>query len=247
MNYISRARLLTGMCVFLMSTLLFWLDPSEDPQNLPKAVIDGTAPGWTALTKGDFADVNGNPDTWVWKGDLLTTTGQPIGVLRTKKTYTNFEMVVEWRHLQSGGNSGTFVWVPREALDDLPPDELPDGGIEVQMLDHGFTEQYEERTGKEGNWFSTNGDVFAVGTSELQPFPPLSPNGSRSFPRKKLSKGAGEWNHYYIRGINGEVRLWVNGEEVSGGTGASPRSGYLCLEAEGAPVEFRNIRVRELP
>ncbi len=47
--------------------------------------------------------------------------------------------------------------------------------------------------------------------------------------------------------LNGEVRLWVNGVEVSGGTECEPRQGYLCLESEGAPVEFRNIRIRELP
>ena len=64
---------------------------------------------------------------------------------------------------------------------------------------------------------------------------------------KKLSKGLNEWNHYYVRGINGEVRLWVNGEEVSGGTNCLPNEGYLCLEAEGAPVEFQDIRIRELP
>ena len=74
-----------------------------------------------------------------------------------------------------------------------------------------------------------------------------SPNGVRSFPRRNLSKGVSEWNHYYVRGINGEVRLWVNGEEVSGGSGAQPRRGYLCLEAEGSAVEFRNLRIRELP
>ena len=77
--------------------------------------------------------------------------------------------------------------------------------------------------------------------------PAASPDGKRSFPRKELSKGVGEWNHYYVRAINGEIRLWVNGEEVSGGTGAQPSSGYLCLESEGSPVEFRNLRIRELP
>jgi hypothetical protein len=56
-----------------------------------------------------------------------------------------------------------------------------------------------------------------------------------------------QWNSYYVRAINGEVRLWVNGHEVSGGSGAVPAEGYLCLESEGAPVEFRNIRIRELP
>jgi hypothetical protein len=83
------------------------------------------------------------PDTWAWKNDLLTCTGKPIGVMRTKQMFTNFELVVQWRHLKSAGNSGVFVWVPDEALKDLKPDNLPKFGIEVQMLDHGYKEQYE--------------------------------------------------------------------------------------------------------
>ncbi len=79
----------------------------------------------------------------------------------------------------------------------------------------------------------------------MKPFAP--DNGVRRFPRKNLSKGVGEWNHYYVRCINGEVRLWVNGEEVSGGADCEPRTGYLCLESEGAPIEFKNLRIRELP
>jgi hypothetical protein len=50
-----------------------------------------------------------------------------------------------------------------------------------------------------------------------------------------------------VRAINGEVRLWVNGEEVSGGRDCEPRSGFLCLESEGSPVEFKQLRIRELP
>jgi hypothetical protein len=217
------------------------------PEPARRAFIDGTGPGWRTLGEGDFAGVNGNPDTWTWKAGVLYCSGKPIGVMRTRQKFTNFEMVVEWRHLQSGGNSGVFAWVPDEALAALKPDALPEYGIEVQMLDHGFREQYEKESGRKGDWFTTNGDIFAVGKSKLTPFPPLSPDGSRSFPRKELSRGVGEWNHYYVRAINGELRLWVNGEEVSGGSGAQPRTGYLCLESEGSPVEFKNIRVRELP
>jgi hypothetical protein len=216
-------------------------------QVLGRAYVDGTGPGWRALEEKDFADVNGQPDTWEWTGDLLVSTGVPIGVMRTLEVFTNFEMVVEWRHLRAGGNSGVFVWVPGEALDGLAPGVLPEGGIEVQMLDHGYAEQYRQRTGESGDWFTTHGDVFAVGDSRLDPFPPTSPNGSRSFPRQQLGRGSGEWNHYYVRAINGELRLWVNGSEVSGGSGAWPRTGYLCFEAEGSPIEFRNIRIRELP
>jgi hypothetical protein len=210
-----------------------------------RAFIDGTGPGWKTLVETDFAGVNGNADTWTWKGDILVSSGVPIGVLRTRQNYTNFELVVEWRHLKPAGNSGVFAWVPDQALAQLKPGVLPDYGIEIQMLDHGFRDQYE-KAGRKGDWFTTHGDVFAVGKSKLTPFAPVSPNGSRSFPRKELSRGVGEWNHYYVRGINGEVRLWVNGEEVSGGSGAEPRTGYLCLEAEGSPIEFRNIRVREV-
>ena len=229
----------------LLSTLL--PAQADEEESLPGAIINGTGPGWVTLGEEDFAGVNGDPDTWTWKGDILYCKGTPIGVMRTKKVYKNFELVIQWKHLKSAGNSGVFAWAPMKALTDLEPNKLPKYGIEVQMLDHGFAEQYEKRTGKKGDWFSTNGDIFAVGNSKLNPFPPFSPNGKRSFPSKNLSKGAGEWNHYYVRCINGEVRLWVNGEEVSGGNGADPCEGHLCLESEGSPIEFKNIRIRELP
>lgn len=244
MNWISmrRARHVVGM--FTAAGLFA---AASLAQERPRAFIDAAGSDWRTLGENDFADVNGTPDTWTWKDGVLLCSGQPIGVMRTRQKFTNLELVVDWRHLRSAGNSGVFVWVPDEALESLQPDVLPGQGIEVQMLDHGYREQYEKKSGKKGDWFTTNGDIFAVGKSKLTPFPPLSPDGSRSFPRKELSRGVGEWNHYYVRAINGEVRLWVNGEEVSGGRGAEPRTGYLCLESEGSPVEFKNIRVRELP
>jgi hypothetical protein len=218
---------------------------AEEAADLPQATIDGTGPGWQALGEADFVNVNGNDDTWRWQDGTAHCTGLPVGVIRSARQYTNFELVVQWRHLKSAGNSGVFVWVPEKSLEGLKPGSLPQG-IEVQVLDHGYKENYEKSTGKKADWFTTNGDVFPVG-SKMTPFPPVSPNGQRSFPRKELSKGINEWNHYYIRAINGEVRLWVNGEEVSGGTDCDPRTGYLCLESEGSPVEFRGLRIRELP
>lgn len=220
---------------------------ADPPAEGPCACITGEEPGWRALSLADFENVNCSPDTWTETNGVIRCTGRPIGVIRSRQPYTNFELVVQWRHLTSGGNSGVFLWASEEALRGLKPDQLPPGGIEVQVLDHGYAEQYEKQTGKKPDWFTTHGDVFPVGRSRMTPFPPAAPNGQRSFPRKRLSKGVGEWNHYYVRALNGEVRLWVNGEEVSGGTGCEPRAGYLCLESEGAPVEFKNLRLRELP
>jgi hypothetical protein len=217
---------------------------------LPKAFIDGNVPGWQALGEQDFVNVNCNPDTWSFKDGQIQCTGVPTGVMRMKEPVKNFELVVEWMHQKSGGNSGVFVWASDESIKGLESKthnkRLPDG-IEVQILDHGFHELYAQRTGKKGDFFSTNGDVFHTGKATMTPFEPRSPNGQRSFPRKELSRGAGQWNHYYVRAINGEVRLWVNGEEVSGGRDANPSEGYLCLESEGSPIEFRNLRLRLLP
>ena len=82
-----------------------------------------------------------------------------------------------------------------------------------------------------------DGSVAKVGNSK----------SSRSFPNQRLTKPAGEWNHYAIRAENGTVRLWVNQVEVNGGTNCSPSTGYLALESEGALVEYRNLRIREIP
>ena len=232
-----------GLAAALLPTLR-----GEETVASPKAFIDGTGPGWQTLSESSFTNVNCNPGTWTWKSGEAHCTGKPVGVIRSHILHTNFEMVAEWRHLTSGGNSGIFCWASPSSIKNL---EAGKGrlqeGIEVQVLDHSYTEQYERETKKKADWFTTNGDVFPTGSATMKPFPPVAPKSQRSFPRKNLSKGVGQWNHYYIRAINGEVRLWVNGEEVSGGTECKPAFGYLCLESEGAPVEFKNLRLRPLP
>lgn len=215
---------------------------AEDQAPLKRAFVDGTGIGWRALTAEDFTRVNSADDTWTWKDGVLHCTGRPVSVMRTKREFTNFELVCEWMHLKSAGNSGIFVWTTPESIERLTKAGKPGlpQGIEVQVLDL-------EYGGKnKADWYTSHGDVFPVGT-QMKPFPPVAPNGKRSFPSKQLSKGINEWNHYYVRAINGEVRLWVNGEEVSGGTECKPSTGYLCLESEGSPIQFKNLRIRELP
>lgn len=227
---------------------------ADEAAPLRKAFVDGDGQGWVTLGEKDLVNVNCADDTWSFKGNEIHCTGLPIGVIRTVKPYKNVEIVVEWRHLKPAGNSGLFVWASEESLAKMAAEkDQPKGmrlphGIEAQILDHAYRTQYEERTGNKGpHSFHTHGDVFPTGPTKMTPLPPASPNGVRGFPRKELAKGSPEWNHYYLRAINGEVRLWVNGEEVSGGTGCTPAEGYLCLESEGSPIEFRNLRVRELP
>jgi hypothetical protein len=215
----------------------------------PSAKITGAEDGWKPLLKADFKPVNGAVDTWKFDDEkqIISCTGKPLGVIASVKEYKNFELVAEWTHKQPAGNSGFFVWTSKAALDLLTKPGLPNEGIEVQVLDLGYKESYEKSSGKKSDWFSCHGDIFPVGKAKLTPFPPLSPDGLRSFPSAETTRPHGEWNHYYIRAINGEIRLWVNGTEVSGGNNAQPNTGHLCLESEGSPIQFRNLRIRELP
>jgi hypothetical protein len=228
------------------SCLIFCTLVSGAQAQQNQAHIDGEGPGWRALQEADFENVNCAADTWSWKEGVAHCSGTPTGVIRLKKPLTNFELVAQWRHLKPAGNSGIFVWGTADSLAQLKPGGLPQG-FEVQVLDTGYTEQYEKQTGKKADWFTTHGDVFPVGDVKMNCFEPRSPAGNRSFPRQQLSQPSPQWNHYYVRAINGEIRLWVNGQEVAGGSDCQPRSGYLCLESEGSPVEFRNLKLRELP
>jgi hypothetical protein len=231
------------LTIFLSGSLLI---ANAEP---PSAKITGAEDGWKPLLDADFRAVNSTEDTWVFddESNTIHCTGQPISVMATVKEYKNFELVVEWMFGKPAGNSGIFVWTSKESLDALTKPGLPDEGIEVQVLDPAFKEDYEKKTGKPSDWFTCHGDVFPVKKAKMTPFPPTSPDGVRSFPSAETTKPQGEWNHYYVRAINGEIRLWVNGTEVSGGKDCQPASGFLCLEAEGTPIQFRNLKIRELP
>jgi hypothetical protein len=237
----------TRFCFLVLSTIVpITASVVADEPVVAPADIKASEPGWVPITEKDLVNVNGNPDTWTWKADgTLHCTGNPVGVIRSQKQYKNFELVLEWCHRRDAGNSGIFIWTTEASLGRIKPGQLPQG-IEVQILDHGYTAQYEKSTSKKADWFTSHGDVFPVGV-RMTPYPPVAPDGQRSFPTKHVSKGVNEWNHYFIRANKGEVRLWVNGEMVSGGKDCDPSSGFLCFESEGSPIDFREIKIRELP
>ena len=103
-------RLLAVFAVLVLVAFAANLVLSDEPVQLLRAFIDGEGPGWRSLGGDDFTNVNCNPDTWEWKEGHAYCTGKPIGVIRTKKTFKNFELVAQWQHTKSAGNSGIFIW-----------------------------------------------------------------------------------------------------------------------------------------
>lgn len=183
-------------------------------------------------------DVNTSDSTWKAKGNLLQNSGNPIGVVRSEKMYENFIMHVEWRHLEKGGNSGVFVWCDAKAD---PKSRLP-MGMEVQMLELEWVNIHAV-DGKQQPIAYVHGELFGAGGMTASPD---NPRGERSKSLENRCLGVGEWNKYTVVCIDGTVKLAVNGKFVNSIRLASKRKGYLCLEAEGAKMEFRNLQIIEL-
>jgi 3-keto-disaccharide hydrolase len=62
----------------------------------------------------------------------------------------------------------------------------------------------------------------------------------------KLQKPPGEWNEWRVLAVGDKLTLWCNGEKAWELTGFKPARGYLGLQAEGAAIDFKNLRIKEL-
>lgn len=186
-----------------------------------------------------WIQVNTTTETWKKQGDELICFGLPIGVIRSEKKYRNFMMHIEWKHMEAGGNSGTFVWSDANTTEEKP---LPNG-VEVQMLELDWV-KLNKRNGKEPPIAYVHGELFGVGGTETVPD---NPRGTRSKSIENRCKPKGEWNVYDVVCVDGTIKLSVNGKFVNGISQSSKKEGYICLESEGAEIHFRNIKVVELP
>jgi hypothetical protein len=211
---------------------------------LATAAAEEEAPQFQDLFNGrdlsGWVDVNTSPATWSVKDGLLICTGLPIGVMRSEKQYENFILHIEWRHMKEGGNSGVFAWSEGTTPANRP---LPKG-MEVQMLELQWPKLNPKADGTPNHPGFVSGELF--GANGLTAIPD-NPRGERSMSTEMRCKGVGEWNTYVVVCVDGTIKLSINGKFVNGMREASVRKGYLCLEAEGSEIHFRNIRILELP
>jgi hypothetical protein len=61
-----------------------------------------------------------------------------------------------------------------------------------------------------------------------------------------LQKPPGEWNEWRIVAVAEKLTFYCNGQLAWEATGLKPAEGHIGLQAEGAPLEFRNIRLRKI-
>ncbi len=192
-----------------------------------KPLFDGKSfEGWTFDTFDKAA-----PETiWSIKDGVIHVAGKnkPNGVLRTTESYSDYELEFEWRWPDSGGNSGCLIHCSDPRLMNVWPKS-----IEVQLMKDNA------------------GDFWIIGeTIEVNPEQiAKSKKGKPSRRRLNLTDGSekpmGEWNQMRVLAKGNSVEVYVNGTLVQKGWNASVSEGAICLQAERANVQFRNIRIKQ--
>ena len=183
--------------------------------------------GWTAVIDKPQLQLS---DIWsVAEGGVLVCRGkgQPRGYLRHHRDdFENYILQLEWRFPAGtpGGNSGVLVHASTPNALNVWPKSL-----EAQ-LNH-----------------QNAGDIWVIGTTCRIENADKRVAGRRHYNLTDDSeKPIGEWNDYKIEAKSNELTIWVNGHLVNHVTECSAAQGAICLQAEGADIEFRNILLTPL-
>ncbi|RZS94548.1 3-keto-disaccharide hydrolase [Cecembia calidifontis] len=167
---------------------------------------------------------------------MLVSLGTPLGHLITEKEFENYRLEVEYRFPGAPGNCGVLVHASSHRfLYDMFPKS-----IEVQMMHENAGDfwvigediqvpEMEARRGPRENWGVTEGKGRRILNLT---------DGSE--------KPLGEWNRMLIECQGDEVKVWVNGDLVNHGFGATASKGKIAIQAEGAEVEFRKLELTKL-
>jgi hypothetical protein len=70
------------------------------------------------------------------------------------------------------------------------------------------------------------------------------PKDAKAVP--ELQKDVGEWNDWRVLAVGNKLTFWANGTQAWEITNFKPARGYLGLQAEGAAIDFKNLRIKEL-
>jgi hypothetical protein len=223
---LSPADLLAGKA---LAPGMSW-EPRDALANAPKGEDGKWPPAEVPLFKADLSDAIFKEGSWAFDQGVLTAKGE--GDIWTKARYGDFVLDLEFR-CETNTNSGVFLRCADIA-------NWLHTAIEVQIL------QPDAENKKH-----TCGGIFDC----------LEPS-------KQMVKPAGEWNRFVITAKANRIEVVLNGEKVvdmdldrwpeahknPDGTPNKfntaykdmAREGHVGLQYHGAPVSFRNMRIKKL-
>jgi len=198
-------------------------------------LLEAPEPGFTPLFDGQSLKgwilVRGRGPGYVVENGLLVCPADGGGNLFTEKEYSNFILRFEFR-MEPGGNNGVGIRAPLEG-------DAAYQGMEIQILD----DQHPKYKGwlRPEQHHGSIYDVIPARTGYLKP--------------------AGEWNSEEILADGRHIRVTLNGviildanldivkepQVLKRHPGLLRASGHIGFLGHGTRVEFRNIRLKELP
>ena len=206
-----------------IAALLFVLTLATAAQEGFVSLFDGnTLNGWTL--------VGGGAPGYVVKNGVLVCPKDGGGNLFTEKEYSNFIFRFEFR-TEPGGNNGVGIRAPLEGRTSCV-------GMEIQILDNEAPQYKDLRPAQ------YHGSVYDV------------------IPAKRgYLKKPGEWNQEEILAKGRHIKVTLNGrvildadldsvkdpEVLKKHPGLARTSGHIGFLGHKSLVEFRNIRLKELP
>ncbi len=161
-------------------------------------------------------------DAWKVRDGAIWCTGNPTGFIRTKKEYSDFKLVFEWRWPEKPGNSGVLLHMSGE-------EKIWPLCMEAQLMHKlagdlvGMGCDFNENKAKKGGPIS------------------YAPHMNDSNEKKP-----GGWNTYEIICNGDTIELKVNGQLQNKATGVSIRKGFIGFQSEGVPIMFRNFKLTPL-
>jgi hypothetical protein len=213
---------------------------ATDGQEMNTLTEAERAAGWELLFDGTTMDgwrpYNGAglPQGWAAVDGTLMRTGVG-GDIVTDRTFTDFELTLEWR-LEEGGNSGVFYraaegeqWIYRSApeMQVLDDERHPDGQNPLTSAGANYALDPAPRgvVKPVGEWNSVR---IVVQGNHVEHWM----NGQQVV---TYELGSPEWEE---KVANSKFVEWP-------AYGRAP-TGYIGLQDHGDPVWFRNIKIREL-
>lgn len=196
------------------------VDPKEAADGFA-LIFDGkTLDGWQGSLKG-----------YVPQDGVLVCQKKGGGKLFTKKEYANFVLRFEF-NLEPGGNNGIAIRSPMEGRPSRD-------GMEIQILDDSAN-RYEHL-----HPYQYHGSVYGMVPAKRGHLRP-----------------AGQWNREEILCDGPHVRVTLNGAVIvdadlsklpdppmdgNDHPGRKRTKGFVGFIGHGSRVQFRNVRIKELP
>ncbi len=201
--------------------LLFISACADDQPVVPSERIDlfngHDLSGWVVYHRSDEIDPAA---IWSVRDGVIHCQGDVFGYMRTERKYADYSLTVDWRWVEEPFNSGVLIHI-------TGADSIWPTSFEIR-LKHGDA-----------------GDVSALGGSSSRQSRELE---AVRVPRVNPSSEhlAGEWNTTTIVCRNDTVEVTVNCVFQNRIDKVDVQSGYIGLQSEGAPIQFRNVLLEPL-